>query len=197
MKTFLFVLMIIVGFSLYAQEKDSSFCHYGFVMDYNKTIADEFGIKYRQTKSTAFFLKGSLSTEKPIRFNGINYSSQEFRTYGVTIGVEYEVYSVDKISFYVVVSGGLKISDFVLPYYAITGHDLNIVFLDDKEVTRFFESGLGVEYSFSDHLSIGCSQTLSFEHHKGMVYADSEEPVPSTSSSIKMGNTKFTLSFYF
>ncbi len=166
-------------------------------MDYTNSIAAEIGFKYRPTRSVAYFLKGNLSTEKPIPFNGVNYSSQEYRTYGATVGIEYGVYSIDKISFYVVLAGRIKISDYVLPYFAELENDVHMLFIDDRHITYSFTTGLGGEYFFSKHLSVGCIQTLSFEHNKGMVYSDEIKPVSSSSSIIHIGYTKFTLSFYF
>ena len=198
MKTFLIVLILIFSLSLQAREKDSALCHYGFVMDYTNTIADEIGFKYRPTKSIAYFFKGSFSTQEPIRFNGVNYSSEELRTYGATLGVEYSVYLVDKFSSFVVIDGSLKISDVILPYYAVVQDDLNIIFVDDKEVTYSLSPGFGVEYHFSKHLSIGFNQAFIFTHKKGMsIGYDDGKPFPSNTSKVQMGHTKFTLSFYF
>lgn len=198
MKLFFIVLILIFTLSLHAQEKDSTFCHYGFVMDYTNTVADEIGFKYRPTKSIAYFFKGNFSTQEPIRFNGVNYSTEQLRTYGASVGVEYRVYSIEKILFYLVVAGSVKISDLIQPYYAVMNDDLNIVFVDDKEVTYTIATGLGVEYYFSKHISIGCNQSFTIEHNRGMSFGyDDGKPFPSTNSKIQMGHTKFTLSFYF
>lgn len=167
-------------------------------MDYINRVADEIGFKYRPTKSIAYFFKGNLSIEQPYTFNGVNYTSQELRTFGAALGIEYGFYSIEKISFFLVIDGGLKISDVILPYYAVVQDDLNIIFVDDKEVTYSLSSGLGAEYHFSKHLSIGFNQAFNFTYKKGMsIGYDDGKPFPSNTSKVQMGHTKFTLSFYF
>ncbi|MCK9426535.1 MAG: hypothetical protein M0Q21_10895 [Ignavibacteriaceae bacterium] len=197
MKTFFIVLILSISLSVHAQEKDSTFCHYGFVMDYTNSIADEIGFKYRPTKSVAYFFKGNLSTEKPIPFNGVNYSSREYRTYGVTLGIEYGVYSVDKISFYAVIAGGLKISNYLVPYFADPGSDVYMLFIDDRDIICSFTTGLGTEYFFSKHLSISCSQLISLDYRKGNNISEFGVSHPLTHTKVILGNTRFTLSFYF
>ena len=197
MKTFLFVLLLIFNLSAHAQEKDSTFCHHGFVMDYTNSIADEIGFKYRPTKSISYFFKGKLFTQQPWRYSEGNETYQELRKYVGVLGIEYSIHSTNNITFYLVASAGLIVTDFSQVYFLEGSFYEYAGKLYDKNFTYSISSGVGAEYFFSNHLSIGCSQMLSLDYTSGNRISDYGESDPLTYTKVVFGNTKFTLSFYF
>lgn len=197
MKIFLIVLIITFSYSAHAQEKDSSLCHYGFVMDYQDGMINQIGIKYRQTESIAYFFKGNLFTRKPFPINpSEGFGSNDIRTYGGVLGIEYTIHSVDNILLSVLVSGGITIDDYNTPYFTTAKFDDYLGNFDEQQITYSLTTGLGVEYFFSKHISIGCSQLISFNHSKGKYYI-LINPDPGTYTEIQFGKTIFALSFYF
>lgn len=196
MKLFLFVLILIFNLSLHAQEKDSTFCHYGFVMDYHDEMINQLGFKYRPTKSIAYFLRGNLTTQKPWKFSEGNENYQELRKYNGVLGIEYTLHRVDNLLLSVLASGGISIVDYNTPYYGANYFDY-IGNYDQQQITYSLTTGLGEEYFFSKHISIGCSQMLSLYYSSGNSISDFGASEHFTHTKVVVGNTKFTLSFYF
>ena len=197
MKLILFVLILIFNFFLQAQEKDSAFCHYGFVMDYTNSIADEVGFKYRLTKSFAYFFRGNLSTQKPWRYSEGNDPYQELRKYGGVFGIEYSIHSTNNITFYIVASAGLIVTDFSKVYFLEGTFYKYAGKLYERDFTYRIASGVGTEYFFLNHLSIGCSQLLTIDYTSGNNISDYGVSDPFSRTKVVVGSTKFTLSFYF
>lgn len=194
MKIFLFVLMIIFGSSLHAQEKDSAFCHYGFVMDYQDEMINQIGFKYRQSETMTYFFKGKFEAQKPIPITE-GYGTIDIRTYGGSLGVEYSINTIDNLSISLLLSGGITIHDYTDAYFTGKYHDYLGNF-DEQQITYSLTTGLCVEYFFSNHISIGCNQLISFNHSKAN-YVLTRNPEPGTFSQIEVGKTSLTLSFYF
>jgi len=189
MKTILFTLLLIFPLSITAQEKDSTFSHYGLIMDYTYSIGEVVGFKYRSTNSIAFFVKGGISSERYATRRSTGTSIDKFNTFGGVIGMEYMVLSRDNISFYTVFSGGL---------YVQSRGGLSIH--HNREVKNYeynIETGLGAEYFISKHLSIGGSQTVSLTYIKDNDFDYYDNPITTTQTRFLIVNAKLTLSFYF
>ena len=197
MKLFLFVLILIFNLSLHAQKKDSTFCHYGFVMDYQDEMINQIGFKYRQSETIAYFLRGNLFSQKPWMYSEGNETHQELRKYGGILGIEYGIHSTNNTTFYIVASAGLIVTDFSQVYFLEGTYYEYAGKLYDKNFTYSIASGVGAEYFFSNHLSIGCCQMLSLNYSSGNRISDYGESDPFTYTKVVFGNTKFTLSFYF
>lgn len=196
MKTILFTLLLIFPLSITAQEKDSTFSHYGLMMDFDYSIADAMGFKYRLSTSTAFFIKGGFSTEISRLGHSSGISVNEINIYGGVVGMEYTLVSIDDVSFYTVGSGGLNIYTYDRPYYSnevqhIQGNRKT------KNAEYMLELGLGAEYFISRHLSIGGSQTISLNYFKDDLFDSYDKPFTVTQTYFKIAHTKLTLSFYF
>ncbi|MCK9211631.1 MAG: hypothetical protein M0P61_12405 [Ignavibacteriaceae bacterium] len=194
MKIFLIVLIIIFSHSVPAQEKDSSLCHYGFVMDYQDEMINQIGFKYRQSETMTYFFKGKFEAQKPIPMTE-GQGTIDIRTYGGSLGVEYTVHTVDNLSISLLLSGGVTIHDytdayFIGKYYYYLGN------FDEQQISYTLNSGLTIEYFFSHHISVGCNQLISFNLSKAN-YALTMNPEPGTYSRIEVGKTSLTLSFYF
>jgi hypothetical protein len=166
-------------------------------MDYTNSIADEIGFKYRQSETIAYFLRGNLFTQKPWRYSEGNETHQELRKYSGVFGVEYTIHSIDNITFYVIASAGLIVTDFSQVYFLEGSFYEYAGKLYDKNFTYSIATGVGAEYFFSNHLSIGCSQMLFLNYSSGNRISDYGESDPFTYTKVVLGNTKFTLSFYF
>ncbi|MCK9426536.1 MAG: hypothetical protein M0Q21_10900 [Ignavibacteriaceae bacterium] len=196
MKTILFILLLIFPLSLTAQENDSTFSHYGLIMDFDYAIANAFGFKYRMSTSTAFFIKGGFSSEVIRLGFSKGISVNEIDEYGGKLGIEYTLLSVDNISFYVVSAGGLYIHTYSRPYYSD-----HTQFIEGTRKTKnaeyTFELGFGVEYFISRHLSIGGSQTISLNYFKDNIFDAYDKPFTATQTKFKIADGKLTLSFYF
>ncbi|MFA6981363.1 MAG: hypothetical protein WC209_18700 [Ignavibacteriaceae bacterium] len=196
MKTILFTLLLIFPLSITAQEKDSTFSHYGLIMDFDYSIADALGFKYRMSTSTAFFIKGGFSSEIIRLGFSKGISVNEIDEYGANLGIEYTLLSVDNISFYVVSAGGVYIHTYSRPNYF--DHTQFIVGTrKTKNAEYTFELGLGAEYFISKHLSIGGSQTISLNYFKDNIFDEYDKPFTATQTYFKIAHTKLTLSFYF
>lgn len=194
MKTFLIFLIIVIGHSVHAQEKDSTFCHYGFVMDYQDEMINQIGIKYRQSESMTYFFKGNFYAQKPIPITE-GYETIDVRTYGGSLGVEHTIHIVDNLSISLLLSGGVTINDYTAPYFT-ERYEHYLGNFDEQQITYSLTTGLGVEYFFSKHISIGCNQLISLGHSNGK-YWGTTNPEPGTYTQIVVGKTILTLSFYF
>lgn len=196
MKTVLFVLLLVFPLSITAQEKDSTFSHYGLIMDYKYSIGDAFGFKYRLSTSTAFFIKGGFSTEISRLGHSSGISVNEINIYGGVVGMEYTLLSIDDISLYAVGSGGLNIYTYDRPYYS---NELQHIQANrkTKNAEYLLELGLGAEYFISEHLSIGGSQTISLNYFRDDLFDPYDKPFTVTQTYFKIVNAKLTLSFYF
>jgi len=189
MKTVLFVLLLVFPLSITAQKKDSTFSHYGLIMDYDDAIGNAFGFKYRMSTSTAFFIKGGFSSDRVATRRSTGTSVDQFNTFGGVLGMEYTVFSIDNISFYTVISGGL---------YIQSRGGLSIH--QNREVKNYeynIETGLGAEYFISKHLSIGGSQTVSLNYFIDNNFDYNDNPITTTQTKFKIVDAKLTLSFYF
>ena len=195
MKLFLFVLILILNLSLHAQEKDSAFCHYGFVIEYQDEMINQIGIKYRQSETFTYFLKGEFEAYKPIPITE-GYGTIDVRTYGASIGGEYTFNTIDNLSFSLLLSGGVTIHDYTAPYFSAKYDYYYLGNFDEQQIGYSLTTGLCVEYFFSRHISIGCNQLLSYNYSKAH-YSETSTPAPGTYSQITVGTTSLTLSFYF
>ncbi len=189
MKTILFILLLIFPLSINAQEKDSTFSHYGLIMDYDYAIGNAFGFKYRISTSTAFFIKGGFYSDENSSRLSTGTSVDKINVYGGDLGMEYTVLSIDNISFYAVISGGLNIHT--------SSHLWNNQNRRYKNIEYTIETGFGTEYFISRHLSIGGSQTISLNYFKDNLFDDHDKPLTTTHTKFTIVDTKLTLSFYF
>ena len=195
MKLFLFVLILIFNFFLQAQEKDSAFCHYGFVIEYQDEMINQIGIKYRQSETFTYFLKGTFEAYKPIPITE-GYGTIDVRTYGASIGGEYTFNTIDNLSFSLLLSGGVTIHDYTAPYFSAKYDYYYLGNFDEQQIGYSFTTGLSVEYFFSSHVSIGCNQLISYIYSKAN-YSETSTPEPGTYSQITIGKTSLILAFYF
>lgn len=196
MKTVLIVLFLIFNFQIIAEEKDSTLCKYGIIMDFKNVIDEAVGFKYRPLPSVAFFLKGTSSSDKQKVAISAGTLETELNIFKGIIGIEYTILSVDNISFYSVISGGLDIYTDIDARYIDS--ELHIIgYRKRKNIGYTFETGLGAEYFISKHLSIGGSQTISVNYFKDDLYQPDNRPMQSFQTKWSIVDAKLTLSFYF
>jgi len=195
MKTFLLVLFLFLV-PVNAEEKDSTFCKYGFILDYKNFIANNIGFKYRLSPSTAFFLKGYYTWDGLSIESSAGISSEDKNIFSGTIGMEYTVFNIDNISFYAVISGALNIHTYKSP--RLFNYELDIILYRKTNYLGYtIETGFGTEYFISKHLSIGGSQTIVANYFKEDVWDENDNPLNSYQIKWSFVNAKLTLSFYF
>ena len=189
MKTVHFILLLIFPFLINAQEKDCTISHYGLMMDYKYSIGDAFGFKYKPSNTIAYFLKGGFSSEEGATRLSYGIDVSEITVYGGILGIEYTVLSMDNISFYTVISGGLNVH--------IRKNENNGWTRKTNSNQYTIETGLGAEYFISNHLSIGGSQIIAFSYFKDNIFDEHNKPKTVTQKKFYIGDAKLTLSFYF
>ncbi len=178
-----------------AQEMDSTLYRYGLIIDYNNTIANAVGFKFRQTHDIAYFIRGNISKENVTLRSFSSDRSEGVDTYFGFAGIEYSILNIDNISLLTILSGGLTISTYSRAYFSD-----QLTFIgnrDTKNIKYSLQTGIGAEYHISKHLSLSGSQSLALDYSTEDGFDGNRDPSTKTETTIKLVYAKLTLAFYF
>jgi hypothetical protein len=199
MKPTLFLLCILISAQSSAQEQDSLFHKNGFVLQFKSAFVDQLGYKYKASTSLTYFLRGTITNEKnTISSSNAVDETLEFDTYIATVGIEYVLTSVEHLSVFAIVSGGVTVNTSQNPFYVTNQH---FDYRNSRQTTYSFRPGFGVEYYFTKQFSLSGYQILTYDYSKERVaLADPNSPyAPSTSTatSLRAIDATIAITFYF
>ena len=194
MKTLNCVLLIFLASSSLLSQETADSVHFrlGILVDFNGSLIDQLGLKYRTSDDLSLFFRVRLNFFKN------TYSEHSQDPYNgndikLTVGGEHVVADIYDMSLLALASVTYATSRFEQGYTAAQG---GINYQLQKSTSYLIGPGVGVEYHIFDQLSLSLFNSFQIAYTK-----ESYEYLTSTTSSkrtqFRIAEAFMTFTFYF
>jgi len=162
----LLILVLLVSSTSLSQEKpDSAFFRFGILADYDGSVIDQFGLKYRTNLNLSVYLRGQFNTHENTYSDPSQYpySRNDFK---LTAGTEYILLTVYDVSLLASASFAYGTGRLEQGHPASQG---GTNYQLEKTNSYLVGFAAGVEYYFTKQLSLSVYDNLEYAYSKSSV----------------------------
>jgi hypothetical protein len=194
MRAIILLILIVTAIPCLAQTPDSVFHSIGIFVDYDGTITDHVGIKYRFSESWSCFLRAYYDNfdDEPISATTTEY---DHLSYDIALGAEWTFLTIDKLSLFAYGNFGYSYSKTIQHYLAAPTS--TPVTRRETFTANQLSAGLGVEYFISPQFTLAIRQSGSVSFSS----INEDDPIypndNSTGQSTRLGTAFITITYYF